>query len=533
MLDILIRNAQVVDGTNRPAYRGDVAIEGDHIADAGPLPGAAAKTVLDATGRVVVPGFIDMHSHADFSLLVAPEGESLVQQGITTLVTGQCGVSPAPLTREHRKDTLATLSMFISPKVSMPWDEVSSFDRFLDYLERLRTSVNVVPLVGQGMVRAAAMGYGAGQPTREQMDHMRRLVHHAMDCGAFGLSTGLIYPPGSFSSTAELVEMARAAGERGGLYFSHVRGEAETVIEAVTEAIEIGRQAGVPVQISHFKAGPRNNWDKAPLALELMDRARAQGLDVTADMYPYLAGWTSLAVLLPRWALEGGIAAVLKRLILPWERKKIIQAMQAGQGGIVEHIEWDKILISGSRKEEYMGHYVSELAAREGKDPYVWILDALLKTLGNTQMIIWMMAEDNVRLQLRHPAIMIGTDGWGMTTEGPMAFGMRHPRCFGTYPRLLGQYVREEGVLSLQEAVWKASGFPAQKLDLKDRGLIKPGYQADLVVFDPATIQDRATYEDPLQYPAGVDYVLVNGEIVVEHGQQTNARPGRVIRRRA
>jgi len=532
MLDILIQNAQVVDGTNRPGYRGDVAIEGDHIAAVGSLPGAAAKTVIDATGRVVVPGFIDVHSHADFSLLVAPEGESLVHQGITTVVTGQCGVSPAPLTREHRKDTLATLSMFVSPKVSMPWDEVSSFDRFLDYLEHIKTSVNVVPLVGLGLVRAAAMGYGAAQPTGEQMEHMRRLVHHAMDCGAFGLSTGLIYPPGSFSSTAELVEVARAAGERGGLYFSHVRGEAETLIEAVTEAIEIGRQAGVPVQICHFKAGGQKNWDKAPLALELIDGARAEGLDVTADMYPYLAGWTTLAVLLPGWALEGGIAAVLRRLVLPWERKKIIQAMKAGQGGVVAQIEWDKILISGSRKEEYIGHSVSELAAREGKDPYTWTLDALLKTLGNIQMIISMMAEDNVRMQLQHPAMMIGTDGLGMATEGPMAWGMRHPRCFGTYPRIFGQYVREEGVLSLEEASWKASGFPAQKLGLTDRGLIRKGYQADLVVFDPVTIQDRATYEEPLRYPAGIDYVFANGQMVIEQGRQTNARPGRVIRRK-
>jgi len=531
MLDVLIQNAQVVDGTNTPGYRGDVAIEGDHVASVGSLQGAAAKTVIDATGRVVVPGFIDVHSHADLSLLVAPEAESLVHQGITTVVTGQCGVSPAPLTRECRRPTLATLSMFISPQVSMPWDEVSSFDRFLGYLERIKPSVNVVPLVGQGMIRAAVMGYRANQPGGAHMREMQRLVHQAMDLGAFGLSTGLIYPPGSFSSTEELIQVTRAAGERNGLYFSHVRNEAETLIESVAEAIEIGRQAGVPVQICHFKAGGQKNWDKAARALELIDQARAQGLDVSADMYPYLAGWTSLAVLLPRWALEGGVPAVLRRLVLPWERRKIVRAMQAGQGGVVEHIEWDKVLISGARKKEYVGHYVSELAAKEGIDPYTWTCNALLKTLGNVQMIITMMAEDNVRMQLQHPAIMIGTDGLGMAQEGPLAWVMRHPRCFGTYPRLFGQYVREEGVLSLEEASWKASGFPAQKLRLAERGLIKQGYKADLVVFDPVTIKDRATYPDPLQYPAGIEYVFVNGEMVIDHGQQTRARPGKVIRR--
>jgi N-acyl-D-aspartate/D-glutamate deacylase len=531
MLDVLIQNAQVVDGTNTPGYSGDVAIEGDHIAGVGSLQGAAAKAVIDATSRVVVPGFIDMHSHADLSLLVAPEGESLVHQGITTVVTGQCGVSPAPLTRKYRRDTLATLSMFVSPQVPMPWDEVSSFDCFLDYLECIETSVNVVPLVGQGMIRAAVMGYSAAQPSEAQIGEMQQLVRQAMDWGAFGLSTGLIYPPGSFSSTEELIQVTRAVGERNGLYFSHVRNEAETLIEAVAEAIEIGRQAGVPVQLCHFKAGGQKNWDKAARALELIDEARARGLDVSADMYPYLAGWTSLAVLLPRWALEGGVPAVLRRLVLPWERKKIIRGMQAGQGGVVEQIEWDKVLISGARRKEYVGHDVAELAAKEGIDPYAWTCNAVLKTLGNIQMIISLMAEDNVRLQLRHPAMMIGTDGLGMTQEGPLAWVMRHPRCFGTYPRLLGQYVREEGVLSLEEASWKASGFPAQKLGLAERGLIKQGYKADLVVFDPVAIQDRATYAEPLQYPAGIEYVFVNGEMVIDRGQQTRARPGKVIRR--
>jgi N-acyl-D-amino-acid deacylase len=529
MLDILIQNGEIVDGTNTPSYRADIGIEGDRIVDMGALKGAAAKTVVDATGRVVVPGFIDMHSHADLSLPAAPEGASLVHQGITTVVTGQCGMSPAPLTREHRRDTLITLNTLVPPGASMPWDEMSSFSGFLDYVERIRTSVNIVPLVGQGMIRAAVVGYGADPPTKEQMGRMQGLVHEAMDSGAFGISTGLIYPPGAFASTEELIEVVRSAGERNGLYFSHVRDEAGNLIEAYEEAIEIGRKAGAAVQISHFKAAGRDNWDKAALALELIDRARSEGLDVTADMYPYLAGSTHLGALLPRWAIEGGVPGVLKRLILPWERKKIIKAMKAGAGGVIENIEWDQILICKSRKKEYVGHYVSELAAQEGKDPYTWTLDALLKTLGNILMIVFLMGEDNVRMQLQHPE-MIGTDGLGLAVEGPMASGMLHPRCFGTYPRIFGQYVREEGILSLEEASWKASGLPAQKLGLVDRGVIKKGHRADLIVFDPATIKDRSTYKVPLQYPSGIDYVLVNGEIVIKQGEQTSARPGKVIR---
>jgi N-acyl-D-amino-acid deacylase len=531
MLDILIQNGEIVDGTNTPSYRGDIGIEGDRIVEIGGLKDAVAKSVIDATDRVVVPGFIDMHSHADLSLPVAPEGASLVHQGITTVVTGQCGMSPAPLTREHRKDALATLGTLVSPGVSMPWDDLSSFAGFLDYLKRIRTSVNVVPLVGQGMIRAAVCGYSADQPTKAEIARMQNLVREAMDSGAFGISTGLLYPPGSFTTTEELIEVVKPVGERNGLYFSHVRDEAGHLIEAYEEAVEIGRQAGVAVQIGHFKAAGRGNWDKVAPALALIDEARAEGLDVTADMYPYLAGSTLLGAMLPKWATEGGVLGVLKRLVLPWERKRIIRAMKTGDGGVVENIEWDKILICRSRKKEYEGRYVSELAAQEGKDPYTWTLDALLKTFGNILMIIFLMAEDNVRMQLRHPAMMIGTDGLGLATTGPMASGMLHPRCFGTYPRIFGQYVREEGILSLEEASWKASGFPAQKLGLTDRGLIKTGYKADLVVFDPATIKDQATYEEPLQYPLGIDYVLVNGEAVIERGEQTSLRPGKIIQR--
>jgi N-acyl-D-aspartate/D-glutamate deacylase len=531
MLDVLILNGHVIDGSNKPGYQADIAIAGDRLVDIGPLGGTNAARVIDARGRVVTPGFIDMHSHADLSLLFAPQAESLVHQGITTVVTGQCGLSPAPLTKKNRRETLRAFKMIAPSMDRVPWDEMPTFDRFLESLEAKQLSVNVVPLVGQGMIRSAVMGYGAGPASKEQMQQMQGLLEEALDSGAFGLSTGLIYPPGSYTSTEELVGLVRPVGERQGLYFSHARGEAETLLDAYGEAIEIGRRTGAAVQISHFKAAGKENWDKASRALALLDRAHADGLDVSADMYPYLAGSTYLAALLPKWAAEGGVLGILKRLVLPWERRRIVGAWEAGEGAVVEEIEWDKILISGSRKEDYVGHYVAELAAREGKDPPTWALDALLRTLGDLMMILFLMSEDNVRLQLSHPAMMIGTDGLGLATEGPLAAGKPHPRSFGTYPRVLGRYVRDEGILSLEEANWKASGFPAQKLGLPGRGLVKKGYKADLVVFDPEAILDRATYEEPQQHPAGIDCVLVNGQVVVEQGQQTTARPGEVIRR--
>jgi N-acyl-D-aspartate/D-glutamate deacylase len=394
-------------------------------------------------------------------------------------------------------------------------------------------AVNVVPLVGEGMIRAEVMGYRSDAPSQGETAAMQRLVHEALDEGAFGVSTGLIYPPGSFTEIEELVDVVRPAGERGGLYFSHLRSEAETFCDAVREAIEIGRRTGAGVQISHLKAAGRENWDQVPAALALIDGARAEGLDVTADMYPYAGGATYMAALLPKWALEGGTPGLLERLADPQARARIVQEMEAGGGNIVGQVEWDKVLIPSSAERAYVGHAIADLAAKEGKDPLIWALDALLATAGNMGMVVLLMAEENVRAQLQHPAVMFCTDGLGVSAEGVMAQGIMHPRFFGTYARIFGHYVREEGLLSLEEASWKASGFPAQKLSLADRGVIREGYRADLVVFDPATIQDRATYVDPLQYPAGIDTVLVNGKMVVGAGEQTSARPGSVLRREA
>ena len=524
MLDILIQNAFVVDGTNTVKFWADVAIEGDRIVDVRRLKGAQAKTVIDAKGRAVAPGFVDMHSHADFALPVLPTADSLVRQGITTVVVGQCGGTPVPLLGETREIVLASRRS----DVPLPWNRWSTYASYLDYLREIGTSINVVPLVGQGTVRSAVMGFSASAPTSDQLTRMQAEVARAMDEGAIGISTGLIYPPGSYATTEEIIAVTRPVGERNGYYFSHIRGEAANLLEAIAEAIRIGRETGTSVEIAHFKAAGRPHWPKAAQALELIDQARAEGLDVSADMYPYLAGSSGLKSMLPEWAQEGGTEATLKRLADPETRREMSRDMESV--GFFRGAEWDKVFISSSPvNRAYEGHYVADLAEEAGKSAHDWVYDSLLETELQMGMIHHYGSEDNLRMQFRHPAIMIGTDAGACALEGPLSKGLPHPRHYGTYPRVLGRYVREQQVITLEVAIRKMTGLPAEKLRWTDRGLVRKGYKADLVVFDPNTVIDRATYEAPHQYPVGIQQVIVNGHLVVRDGEHTGARPGRVL----
>jgi len=527
MFDIILQNGQVADGSGAPLKRADVAITRDTIVAVGDLRAAQAGAILDVAGCVVAPGFVDMHSHADNTLPILPTADSLVYQGITTAVVGQCGDSPAPLLPETRAAATARRTM---DDARFPWERISTFASFLELLREMGTSLNTVPLVGQGIVREAVMGMSADAPTAEQLARMQAEVAQAMDEGAVGFSTGLIYAPCSYATTEEIIALTRPVGERGGLYFSHIRSEGDALLEALGEAIRIGRETGARVEISHFKAAGWRNWPKAPQALELIDRARAEGLDVSADMYPYLAGSSGLAALLPDWAYADGMEAALARLADQDTRRRMIPDMQ--ESGSFRTGEWDKILIASSpRQRAYEGRSVSELAASAGVDPYTWVFDTLLETGLHITMITFMMAEENAELQLRRPWMMIGTDAFGCATEGPLSHGKPHPRNYGTFPRVLAHDVRERGVLSLEEAVHRMTGLPAHKLGWTDRGLLREGYRADMVVFDPATVVDRATFQKPHQYPAGMPHVLVNGQFVIRDGAHTGARPGRVLGR--
>ena len=524
MLDLLIRNGWVVDGSGSGRFRADVAVEGDRITAVGRLEGAEARQIIDATGHVVTPGLVDMHSHADMTLPLLPTADSLLYQGITTVVVGQCGVTPAPLRDETRAQVVAMMQRDTLP---LPFDCWSTFGRFLDYLRDIGVSANVVPLVGLSTVRSAVMGFSAQPPTAGQIARMQAEVSEAMDAGAVGVSTGLIYPPGSYARTAELVAVTRPAGERGGFYFSHVRGEGDTLLKAIAEAIHIGRETGAAVEISHYKAAGRDNWHKSSQGLALVNRARAEGLDVTADMYPYLAGGVALVAVLPEWAQEGGKDAILLRLADPATRGQMAQDMQTT--GFFRIAEWDRVLLATEKMPDYEGRSVAELADTAGKSCPDWVFDTLLELDLDVSIVLFMMSEENRRQELRHPAMMIGTDAAGIAVGGPLARGLTHPRTYGTFPLVLGRYVRELGVLSLEEAVWKMTGLPAQKLRWPDRGLIREGYCADLVVLNPDTVADLATYRAPHHYPAGIPHVIVNGVSVIRDGVHTHARPGRIL----
>lgn len=526
-MKILIKNGLVIDGTGAAGFKADVLVDGDTIIAVGDLQNVHAERTIDARDRVISPGFIDMHSHADVSLPIFPTADSLMHQGITTIVPGNCGLSPAPLAEFSREEFMATINSDDLPK--LPDQEWSTFGEFLDYLEKIGVSPNVIPLVGQGAVRAAVMGFSSDRPTEEQMETMQNIVEQSMSEGAAGMSTGLIYPPGSYATTDELAEVSKPLGEKGGIYFSHIRGEGDTLLEALQEAVEIGRRSNSQVHISHYKAAGAENWDKAQAGLDILDNGRAEGVKISADMYPYVAGSTSLVAVLPEWAQEGGYQAIFERLTNEETRGKMIASMK--NEGFFKVAEWDKVFISESKNPDYTGKTIAFLAEKADKDPYTFIFDALLETKGQMGMVLFMMSEENVKMQLKYPFMMIGTDGAGMPFEGEYAKGVPHPRSFGTYPRVLGKYVREEKILSLEEAIWKMTGLPAQTLGLNDRGVIKAQNKADLVIFDPEKIIDTADFANPYQKPAGIDYVMVNGTIVVEHNNHTMATPGVVIRK--
>jgi N-acyl-D-amino-acid deacylase len=525
MFDLLIKNGQVIDGSKGPPFKADVAIQADTIAEVGNLGAADTTRMIDAGGKMVAPGFIDIHSHGDFTLAACPTADSLIHQGVTTAVVGQCGLSLAPLLGATRDEVILSLD---TRRMPIPWDKWSDFKSYLDFMKALGLSINIVPLAGQGTIRAGVMGFASGRATPDQMAAMQAEAVKALEVGAIGISTGLVYPPGSYASTEELIELTRPVGQRRGFYFSHIRGEGQSLTEAVAEAIRIGRETGAAVQISHLKAGWPNNWEKQARALEMIEQARLEGLDVSADVYPYLAGSTSLKSGLPQWAQEGGKGVILERLTEPGTRHKIVEDMK--KEGLFQDGAWDKILISHStRRPDYAGRYVADMAAEAGKPPEEWVLDALVETELDPNMILFMISEANLKTALQNPAVMIGSDSSTIPTHGPLAEGVPHPRTFGTFPRVLARYVREEGVLSLEEAVHKMTGLSANKLRLSDRGLIKAGLKADLVVFDPKTIRDRATYEDPFHYPEGIFQVICNGIPVIADGQPTGARPGRVL----
>ena len=497
--DLLIKNGRIVDGTGTPWYEADVGIVGDRITRVGNLSGATAPNVIDATGLIVAPGFIDPHTHALRGIFDVPNAESALLQGVTTLTEGNDGSSPYPIDR-HYAD-----------------------------IQGLQISPNWAVFVGQGTIRQRVIGFGLRKASPQEMDRMKQMVRDAMEQGALGISTGLFYVPGSFTSTEEVIELSKVAAEYNGIYISHIREEAAQLIDSVQETIRIGEEAGIPVQITHHKVIGVENWGASIESLRLVDEARARGVDVTIDQYPYTASQTSINALIPQWAQAGGREEMLKRINSPETystiKNEVIAKILYDRGGgdpknvFISRNSWDPNMA---------GKNLAELTLEAGMEPTpenaAEIVFDIIRGGGATAVYHAIGPEDVDRI-MRHPATAIGSDG----PVGVFGEGAPHPRQYGTFARILGHYVRERGVITLEEAVKKMSSQSARRLGIHDRGLITEGYFADVAVFDAEEIIDRASFEQPHQYATGMKFVLVNGEVVVENGAHTGRRPGRIL----
>ena len=519
MTDLLIRGGTVIDGTGAPGVRADIAITDGRITDVGTMTGRRAMRMIDAREMVVAPGFIDIHSHSDEAMFVNDALESALHQGVTLVVCGNCGGSSAPvhgLAAEEADRDLARLG------VKRTW---THFYEYADAVERTGMSINVCSLVGHGTLRMSVMGAEARPPSERELEAMRTLLARAMDEGAIGLASGLIYPPSAYGTTDELAALCGVVHARGGLYASHIRDEGAHLLDAVEENLEVGRRSRARVQLSHHKASGQPNWGRVHESVARIEAARAAGLDVQADQYPYTASSTGLSVTIPNWVHEGGTAKLCERLRDRAVRERIRgEETETGRA-------WDRIVIARARhRPEYSGKTVASLAAEAGQDPLEWACDALVEHEGMVDIVHHSMSEDDVRFVMRQPWIAIGSDSRANAPYGPLSFGKPHPRSYGTFPRVLGHYARDEAVLTLEEAVRKMTSLSARHLRLRDRGEVRTGAWADLVVFDPVRVRDTATYDDPHRYPEGIVAVVVNGAIAIDDGETTRERAGRFLR---
>jgi N-acyl-D-amino-acid deacylase len=540
-LGILIRNGSIIDGTGKPPFKGDVGITQQRITKITDKISEDAAEIIDASRKIVCPGFIDMHSHNDMALPFGNRLESMIRQGVTTSVIGNCGFSLAPVNEDRIDMMKKEIDLFTPPgqDVEITW---RTFEQYLDTLEDSKTAMNIVPLVGFGAVRIA-MGpaYENRKPSSDEMAAMKRLVREAMEAGAFGLSTGLIYAPQVYAETSELIELAQVVAQYGGLYFSHIRGEGETLIRAVKELIDIVEKSGCRGgQIAHHKVAGRPFWGASKTTLKMIAEANERGLMIACDQYPYNRGATSLITVLPPWVHEGGIDAILENLKDHSTRERIREDIESGIEGwenIIKEAGWNGIYISSTKTEKWAGVEGLSLASitemRDYADPADMLFELLLDEKGEVGMTMESMGDEDIHRIMRSPYTMVGTDGEGVAPTGVLGYGKPHPRFYGTYPRILGKYVREDGLLSLEEAIWKMSGFPTQQLGLDNRGRIHEGMIADIVVFNAETVIDKATFMDPHQFPEGILEVIVNGTRVVANGKQSDELPGVILRHSA
>ncbi len=527
--DTVILNGKIIDGSGSDRFAADVAIIGDTIVRVGqlsPTEKEGAARVIDAASLVVSPGFIDIHSHSDFALLVDGTAQSKVRQGVTTEILGESR-SAGPVKGRATEPS--------SYGIEIDW---TTLGEYFNRLERGGISVNVGSYVGSTQVRLCVLGEDSREPTSEELEEMKSLVREAMEEGAFGLSSALLVPPNTYQTTHQLVELAKVVRPFGGIYSTHIRSEGEGIQEAIREAIEVGEQGQVPVDVIHLKIADRRLWGKMSEICDLIEEARARGLNVTANQYPYVAGQNNLVALIPPWAMEGGRETMLDLLREKDSRKRMETDIYKGIPGWFNHYlamgDWDRCLVASveqPQNEEFEGKSLAQIAEISGKTPTDAVFDLLLEEGGSVPAVYFLMSEEDVRYAMQVPWVSFGSDGSAVQPEGILGRGKPHPRWYGTFPRILGKYVREEGVISLEEAVRKMTSLNAEKLGIKDRGQIAEGKKADLVVFDPEQVVDRATFANPHQYPVGIEYVIVNGIPVLERGKHLDTKPGRILRK--
>ena len=531
--DLLIRGCRIIDGSGKNAFCGEVGVSGGRIAKVGKELGGEARQVITSPGSVICPGFIDSHTHDDFYLLFHPDGRAKAMQGVTTVIVGNCGISAAPGVPEHLEEQKGLLSLIGSGHIPGGDLEPMTFGSYLSLLEKTGVGVNVACLVGHSTIRIAAMGADNRKPEPEEMHKMRSLVRKAMDEGAFGISSGLIYPPGVYADTHELIELSREAALFNGIYATHLRSEADMVAESVAEALEIGRKSGISVVISHHKVSGRSNWGRSRVTLGMIENERSRGGLVAADQYPYAASCTFLSIILPPEIQTGGAAMLCRKLkdktLREYARNRIYGHTDGPRwDNLIEAIGYERIVIATSpSRPDCVGMSILGIADSEGTDPLDVIFGLLSSDNGVTGAVYHSMHEDDVAAIMAKPYVMIGSDGIPAFSENDKV----HPRFFGTFPRVLGHFVRQLGVLSMEQAIQKMTSLPADIYGLKTKGVIKEGMDADLVIFDPETIIDRATFENPSTPPDGIQKVIIGGVVAVDNGVMTGRSNAGVLRR--
>lgn len=537
MLNIKIINGTVVDGTGTTAYRADVGIQGDRIALIGDLKEIQSEIVIDAAGKVVAPGFIDMHTHSDVSMLLDDTADSMLRNGVTTNLCGNCGEGIAPISDEHKDIMVKYMRSSVLPGLypdgyAYPW---STFHEYHAYIRSHPPLINMASMIAHGPVRMSVMGMGSAAANEQQLDHMRGLVREGMEAGAFGLSTGLAYSPGDLVDKQELTEIAKPLQAFGGIYASHIRNQGSGTFASLEETKYVGEGAGIPIHISHLKLADPKIWGQTKEVFRWFDEVNAAGLQATFDVYPYTRGCSGILRLLPPWSKEGGVAETIQRLTHPETRKRVLQDCRQGIDGwenLANNIGWENVFLTSFQKEEnksFEGLTVAQIAHQMGLDPWEAYLDLVVEEEAKTGILVASMSTTDMEAILTHPKSILVSDGAAQSLRPDRSYGFQHPRAYGTQTKVLREFVREKKLLTLEEAVRKMTAMPAELLGMQYRGKVKPGYFADIVVFDPETVSDRSTFTDLQRAPVGIDTVMINGRIALKDNTVICKTAGRLI----